>query len=377
MQTQAERFLEALQHRVYSSLGLTAEDCQRREWAGTQVVLPARLQQMAQALTPPEFERYRAALLEGLSKDEEAQRPTRFERPHQYSILRELKEAVEQAAQRLRLHLPVQPVIGTLPTQLLEPLMLPVPGTRDVVLVVDGTLLTYANLLAKAVAQTLPLADVERATARLADNGEWQSRIDPSGAGRGRFVELMLATLQGNPGGAPAHLPEPDWEQTAIELCDCMELFLVAREYARLIEGDHLEATPETRSAHGQSFDALVWTGEQELKADWMGLALMLAAADEQGTPTTWAFWAADLLVASFGIYDRAAWFVRNGTAGTPSDPYPTIHDQRRALLRRLMRQWGHGPEAVEFADALQPVLDVLEADLTAVLSAPCSSPVH
>jgi len=50
---------------------------------------------------------------------------------------------------------------------------------------------------------------------------------------------------------------------------------------------------------------------------------------------------------------------------------------QRRALLRRLMRQWGHGPEAVEFADALQPVLDVLEADLTAVLSAPCSSPVH
>jgi hypothetical protein len=157
---------------VYQSLGLTADDCQRRELAGQQVVLPARLQQKALELSDPKFHEYRAALLEGLARDEQAPRPTRFERPHQYSILRDLKAAIERAATRLDVELPVTPVIGTLPTRQLEPLMLPVPGTADeVVLVVDGQLLTYANLLAKAVAQACRSTSLDERGRRVARGG--------------------------------------------------------------------------------------------------------------------------------------------------------------------------------------------------------------
>jgi len=332
-------------------------------------VLPARLQQMSVSLGPQEFERYRAHLLEGLARDEQAPRPTAFERPHQYSILRELKTAVERAAVRLRLPLPVEPVIGTLPTQLLEPLMLPVPGTSDIVMVVDGSLLTYANQLAKAVAQALPCSMRDDAAATVASAGEWTSAIDVAGSGRTRFAELVMAALAGNPSGARSYLPGPDWEDAAVELCEGMELFIVAREYARLIEGDHLEARPERRSAHGQPFEALVWTGEQELKADWMGLALTMAAADEQGLSAAWAFWSVDVLLASFAIYDRATWTLEMAENGVSPAACVSVHDERRRLLRRLMGQWSNGRAVVEFADRLQPILDTLEAHLASTIA--------
>lgn len=368
-QSAAERFLESLQRRVYASLGMSEHDCQHREWMGQQVVLPARLQQMSVSLAPQEFERYRAHLLEGLARDEQAHRPTAFERPHQYSILRELKTAVERAAARLRLPLPVEPVIGTLPTQLLEPLMLPVPGTSDIVMVVDGGLLTYANQLAKAVAQALPCSMRDDTAATVASADEWTAAIDAAGSGRTRFAELLMAALAGNPAGARSYLPRPDWEDAAVELCEAMELFIVAREYARLIEGDHLEARPERRSAHGQPFEALVWTGEQELKADWMGLALTMAAADEQGLSAAWAFWSVDVLLASFAIYDRAIWTLQMAETGVSTAPSVSVHDERRRLLRRLMSEWTDGHAVVEFADRLQPILDTLEAHLAGTLA--------
>lgn len=376
-QSRAAAFLEDLQARVYGSLGLSAEDCQRREWMGQQAVVPARLQQMALRLTPAEFDRYRESLLEGLARDESAPRPTRFERPHQYSILRELQQAIESAASRLSLDLPVKPVLGTLPTRLLEPLMLPVPGTGDVVLVVDGSLLTYAHQLAKSVAQSLPLGIAVADGAGPALPPGWHSGIDPTGAGRTRFMELMQACLEGNPGTVPSYLPDPRWETVAADLCDGMELFLVGREYARLIQRDHLEARPERRSAHGQPFDVLAWTGEQELKADWIGLALMLAAATDRGAPLSWAFWSADLLLASFAVYDRAAWLISTPPGGTPPGRLPATHEERRRLLRDLMRQWPDGDGAVAFAENLEPVVDVLEAHVTSVLAKQHLGPAH
>lgn len=365
-QTRAEAFLEDLQQRIYESLGLSAEDCQQREWMGQQLVVPARLQQMALQLTPAEFDRYRDALLDGLARDEEARRPTRFERPHQYSILRELQQAVERAAARLSFDVPTRPVLGTLPTRLLEPLMLPVPGTAEVVLVVDGSLLTYAHQLAKAVAQALPQELTETEAPPRGAAQDWGD-LDPAGAGRERFLQLMTACLDGNPASTPSYLPDPEWETVAADLCDAMELFLVAREYAKLIQGDHLQARPERRSAHGQPFDALVWTGEQELKADWMGLALMLAAATERGASLAWAFWSADVLLASFAVFERAAWLVAS-SPGAAVAAAPTAHDERRRYLRELMLQWHDGEQAVAFAESLQPVVDLLEAHLTSVL---------
>ena len=363
--TPGETFLEALQHRVYASIGLSAEDCQQREWLGQQLVLPERLRQKSLELSAREFDRYRAALLEGLARDEAAPRPTRFERPHQYSILRELKQTVERAVRRLAFELPARPVIGTLPTGSLEPLMIRVPGSGDIVIVVDGNLLTYANLLAKAVAQALPpeATDADELGIALAAPA-WARSIDRSGAGRRRFRELARSALAGNPAEAPAYLPDARYEAVAADLCDFMELFVLSRAYARIIEGDHRCARVHRRAVHGQAFETLAFSPDQEVKADCMGLALLLAAADDQGASLAWAFWAADVLLASFAILARALWLRGAAMGRALPTPMPTVHDDRRRVLRDLLRNWDGGGQAVRFAERLQPVLDALEASL-------------
>jgi hypothetical protein len=357
----AEQFLESLQERVYGAVGLTAEDCQQRELIGQQTILPARLQQKAEQLSPAEFARYREAVLDALTRDELLPRPTAFERPHQYSILHGLKGSIEEAASELSIDLPFVPVIGTLPTRLLEPLMVRVPGTDEVVLLVDGSLLTYVHLLAKVVAHALPpeMLDGDSFVPQLPAS-DWDELIDPSGAATERFVQLMVATLNGSPASAPSYTPDPVCEQTIAALCECMELFIIGREYARICEGDHLAAASERRAAFGQTFDALVWTGEQEERADALGLGLMLAAANAKGDAPGLAFWAADLLLASFGILDRALMLLESPVAHPLVSLPPTVFDERRRWLRRLMHRLDDGGHAVTFAASLEPVIQTL-----------------
>jgi hypothetical protein len=357
----SERFLEALQERVYGAIGLTAADCQHREWVGQQTILPLRLQQKAEQLSPAEFARYRTAVLEALTRDELMPRPTAFERPHQYSILRDLTSAIEGAASGLSIELPFKPVVGTLPTRLLEPLMVRVPDTSEVVVLIDGSLLTYVHLLAKTIAHALPCAMVENDSflQHLPAPG-WEQAIDPDGEATERFVELMLAAMNGNAASAPTYAPDSVCEQTIAALCECMELFIVAREYARLCEGDFLTAGTELRQAHGQSFEALVWTARQEMHADALGIGLMLSAADAKGESPRMAFWSADLLLASYGIIDRALTFIENPTMLSSVYAPVTIFDERRARLRDLMCQLEGGERAAHLAAALDPVIKTL-----------------
>jgi len=91
---------------------------------------------------------------------------------------------------------------------------------------------------------------------------------------------------------------------------------------------------------------------------------LLLAAANEQGASLSWAFWAVDALLASFGILERAVWLSR-GTAGQAlPTPLPNVHDERRKVLRELLKHSEGGEQAVRFADTLQPALDLLEGSL-------------
>jgi hypothetical protein len=364
----AEAFLESLQDRVYSALGLTADACQQREWIGTQLVLPARLQQKAAELSRLDFERYCQDLFAEMARDEEAPRPTRFERPHQYSILRELTAIIEDTLDELGFELTARPVIGTLPTRLLEPLMLPVPGTSGVVVVVDGSALTYVNLLSRALAQALPPAF-------------WDGTIPPAGLDRfafppvgrhaaTRFVEMMLATLEGNPSSAAPYLPESHYEQLATELCEAMELFLLAREYGRLVSGEQGRATVTRRETQGHPFAVYQWSREQDMRADAVGLAVMLAAATARGIPAPVAFWAADALLASFGVLERAAW-VLDTARGRSMGACPTHHDERRPWLRQVVGQWEEGAEAIEYANTLEGILESFEEQLESRILTP------
>jgi hypothetical protein len=147
-----------------------------------------------------------------------------------------------------------------------------------------------------------------------------------------------------------------------------MELFIVAREYARLCEGHHLMAKVEQREAFGQPFEALAWTAKQEFHADALGLGLMLAAADAKGESPRVAFWSADVLLAAFGVLDRALMSVESPVALPFVSLPPTLFDERRSHLRHLMNQLEGGAQAASFADALEPVMTTLAERFEVVL---------
>jgi len=357
----AEVFLEALQRRVYASVGRTAEDCQRREWVGRLAVLPARLQQKAAQLAPDEFTRYCQAVAAALARDEAAPRPTVFERPHQYAILRELKERVEQAADRLGLDVPVSPVLGTLPTRLLEPLMLPVPASDEVVLVVDGGLLTYAHTLAGALALAVPFELIEHEAFVPAPPPEgWERRIDPTGEASRQFIDLVLGVAGDGPGGAPAGCVGDAAEPMAAALCEAMETFLVGREYGRLLHGDHLVAPVERRWVHGQPCDAYRWTRSQELEADVVGLALVVSAAIDRGESARLAWWGVDALLASFDLLERVVRCLSRAPFVPLAALGPSFFETRRRALAQAMRHWDPARRALAFGEALAPVLATL-----------------
>jgi hypothetical protein len=209
------------------------------------------------------------------------------------------------------------------------------------------------------VAQALPFGPGD-APEFDPDPGRWPLGRDvPRNAVR-RFSELMLAVITGKSSLARPYLPEPHYEPIAAELCDCMELFIVAREYARLVDKEHLCASTEPRAACGERFQALRWSYEQEMKADGLGLALTLAAAAERGDSLSWAFFAVDVLLASFGLLERALPILTQ-PAGTPLLPdVGAAHEDRRMLVRDVLRQWQGGDRLVAFADAMRPLVDQL-----------------
>lgn len=357
----AEVFLEALQQRVYASVGQTAEDHQRREWLGRLAVLPIRLQQKAAELAPDEFTRYCEAVAAALARDEAAPRPTAFERPHQYAILRELKDRIEQAAERLALQVPVSPVLGTLPTRLLEPLMLPVPTSDEVVIVVDGGLLTYAHTLAGSLALAVPFELVEpEAFVPARPPAGREQRIDPTGEASRQFIDLVLAVAASGPAGAPAGYVDAVTEPMAAALCDAMETFLIGREYGRLLHGDQLAAPVERRWVHGQPCDAFRWTQAQELEADVVGLALVVSAAIDRGESARLAWWGVDTLLASFDLLERVARCFSRAQFAPLSALGPTVFEARRRALAQAMLHWDPARRAIAFSDALAPVVGTL-----------------
>lgn len=365
----AEVFLETLQQRVYASVGQTAEDHQRREWLGRLAVLPVRLQQKAAELAPDEFTRYCQAVAATLARDEAAPRPTAFERPHQYAILREIKDRVEQAAERLALQVPVSPVLGTLPTRLLEPLMLPVPASDEVVIVVDGGLLTYAHTLAGSLALAAPFELVEpEAFVPARPPAGLDSRIDPTGEASRQFIDLVLAVAASGPAAAPAGHVDAATEPMAAALCDAMETFLIGREYGRLLHGDQLGTPVERRWVHGQPCEAFRWTRAQELEADVVGLALVVSAAIDRGESARLAWWGVDTLLASFDLLERVVRCFSRAQFVPLSALGPTVFEARRRALAQAMAHWDPARRAIAFSDALAPVVDTLIDRLEIVL---------
>ncbi|WP_440956116.1 hypothetical protein ACSAZK_03970 [Methanosarcina sp. Mfa9] len=82
--------------------------------------------------------------------------PTIYENPDTYSILFDLFEQIEKSAKELLSRLPMRPLIGTLPSGKVNAMAIKVPDTDEFMVVFEDQLFTFANLIAKIIAQSIP-----------------------------------------------------------------------------------------------------------------------------------------------------------------------------------------------------------------------------
>ena len=229
-------------------------------------------------------------------------------------------------------------VVAQLPVTPLEGFLVPVPGAGGGhVVVVNESLPTYANLLAKAMAQLLPLR-TEPAGAYL-DFDDVAAMPAPTIADPGvsRFIELMWRTVHTRPADAALYMPDPSYEPLTARLRSAMETFVVARHLAHLYL-DHLTGSQMLSvDVAGIALPTYVFSHDHEREADVLAMHFTVRARAADNWPTL-TVWGVDVLMASLAMLDVMK-RTEDAGASQPLNLSPGPRVQRRAHLRNAMLQ--------------------------------------
>jgi hypothetical protein len=147
--------------------------------------------------------------------------------------------------------------------------------------VVHGPALVFYHLLAKAIAQAV-VTITEEGGAAL---GELPPRDQALLAAR-RLAELARALSEArDPAAAPSYVPPGDWPfwRFANLLCEGIELFVVAHEYAHLMEAHGRPGVFVVPPAQGEHLESM----RAELAADAAALLSLIALPDHEAPELT------------------------------------------------------------------------------------------
>jgi hypothetical protein len=215
-----------------------------------------------------------------------------------------------------------RPRIATIPTGDFNARSRRVPGTDEVAVMFDHTLLTYLHGYALVIAADFP--------------DEWWKIPWPAslveaevGADRGKaagyFSDLLVAYVQhGEPGRAAR--PTFSWRTTAVAAttAQVMRQFLVSHELTHLWR-DHL-AIPKNSPSH-----ALY---QLEYGSDQIGASL--AASTSSGDRVV-GLWCALLALQAFQVVERGVWFLATGQR--QELPASRTHPMPQSRIVRLLEE--------------------------------------
>jgi hypothetical protein len=334
----ARQLLTALQERAYASAGRAPNvyDGPFGARAAAQMVATHFGDR-----TPEEQRRIRDQITR-TAAESVRQAPSRYEDPLMYSILVELASSIETAAAQTGMTVPHRPVLGSLPHGQVNALTILVPGTSEHIVLFESQMFLFASLLSKAVARAFPL------TSR---DGEWLSfsaqqadierRIDSDPSVLRRFTEVVLAyAMTGRPGDAPQYVEDSPHGLIAGHLREALELFVLGHEYGHVIGGHLTTATRTAALLPGEDTEALDYSWRQEHEADVYGAMLAVSAMMRvKRLDGALSYWGSDLFFSAMDVMDRAVSLLRTGDERRQTLGSHPPADQRRAYLRRSMRQ--------------------------------------
>lgn len=259
--------------------------------------------------------------------------------------------------------LPVRPVFGTIPLGYPCGLLVCVPRSSHSLILIDDHLPTFANLIAKAYAQALPLSQ---------DGGgvdlqpDWAAGLTSGHPAVMRFLELLDAAAFGVPSAVPSYLPDSRWDTTSSVLRLGIESFVLAEPYAHIRAG-HLDASEIVSLPHiAPSVRGHRFSDEQRLEAFLLQVATVASVADHERHDQRMAYWGVEVFLDTLVMIDRVRRF---------RDSYPPPEDggcseeKRRLKLRQVLLALGR-QDVIALMDAMRPITRAFSAHVDCVFMA-------
>jgi hypothetical protein len=270
---------------------------------------------------------------------------------------------------------PKRPVVGYLRTGQLNAVSMRVPGPDGGYLVLfEDEMVRFANELGRVVAWALPRADdspAGRVSLRLSrDAVEQRITADPATAAW--FTDLVVTyAVTGSLAGAGGQNLPPGYLNVGGMLSDALEYFVLGHEYAHIILG-HLDTAASRQGVLPVAeAEAIAYSWNQELDADWLGMVLSINAGIEHSDmDVLFGFAGVSLFFDAIELMDRAVALLETGDENARQlGSHPPAALRRRRLYDFLPQMVGPGEgndgrlrAAIEMAEVEKRILELFWA---------------
>jgi hypothetical protein len=287
-----------------------------------------------------------------------AELPTPYEDPNLYLILQPLVDAVEEAVKSVDLPIPRHLLFGTLPTGALDAQSIPVPRTKDYIVVFQYGIFNFLFEMSKLAARVLPPLVPDKAKQKFQAAPDPASVLKNHPEIKEQFNKILYSFVADDPRLAPVNLPlDSSYMPTAGRLLNCIELFILGHEYTHIIY-HHLEDNARFQGSHKEQVQRARQT---EYDADILGHGLMYGAMGSTDPELT--LWAPDYYFSCMDALQYCLTILKGAIVGFDEDSVHPPFVQRREELRRDLRRFP--PEVTDSSIKLGKQLETFLGDLS------------
>jgi hypothetical protein len=294
--------------------------------------------------------------------------PTPYESPALFYVLAQMVHSIRQAvsADDLRHILPPPLIFGTLPTGQVNARAVLMPGADYYLVLFESGLFSFANEMAKIIAQLLPPARLSEYDITIEKPADPDLRVDANPAMVDRFDAVLRAyVVEGN----PRRLTHLDialpYKTMAVVLLRTMELFVLGHELGHLIARHLLKSQRVPSGLGAMSAERVQMNWDQEHEADHWGFNYLMAV-EKPSMGLKLCYSGCDLFFSCIRSVERCLNVLQFGPAGedrqSTVDTHPPVA-ARREYLRTVIQDIAPRDEASEcigFGQALEGTVEAL-----------------
>lgn len=310
-------------------------------------------------------------------KEMEQRLPTRYQSVWSYSLLEQIFGEMQAALERAKTsagkmpELPPIPVFGTVRMGEFSA-QIACSKKDEYLIVFSEGMFGFCNLFSKVIGDCFEAQREGEGYRYKTDPGTVRERIRSRRDIQRHFNDLILACMAaGHPHAAKQYFPSEELMNIASILCDGMEVFVAAHEYAHLVLG-HLSCgvrsfsldAGETPAGEGR-IRKYIYRWADEIQADILAMEITMAVMGSRGYDRTLSFAGIGCAMLALDLTERIQ-NLKEGRAAKAervSPTHPPAVMRRKELYERVRTVDGH---AMELMGTIEEIVETLWENLEA-----------